>query len=85
MVVGDGRDTTTSAKQIWHNQRLHPSGDQVHRQIHDSSRRWVNRNVLHPNRDSHYAISLSPQELAYRNVDMRALLGCLGWPSQLAV
>ena len=27
------------------NQRLHPSGDKVHRQIHDSSRRWVNRNV----------------------------------------
>ncbi|MFN7894241.1 MAG: hypothetical protein ACK5OC_28395, partial [Pirellula sp.] len=27
------------------NQRLHPSGDQVHRQINDSSRRWVNRNV----------------------------------------
>lgn len=27
------------------NQRLHPSGDQVHRQINVSSRRWVNRTV----------------------------------------
>gem|GEM_PF-2217981 len=28
------------------NQRLHPSGDQVRRQINVSSRRWVNRNVI---------------------------------------